>query len=89
MTSDIIPSRILIVNSKSRIYLSATFPKPNFVMVALMLLLCLTMVALTVTGLGSLISLYFLSASWVLTGIALRTEIGKLREQEAQNDYSH
>ncbi len=89
MTADIIPSQILIVNSKSQIYLSATFPKPNFVMVTLMLLLCLTMVALVTTGLGSLVSLFFISVSLALNFIALQNEIKKLRKQEVYNDYSH
>ena len=87
MTSDILPSRILIASNGTQVFVRAVFPKPNFVMVTLMLLLCLTMVALVTTGLGSLVSLYFLSASWGLTGIALKTEIGKLREQEVYNDY--
>ena len=89
MTSDIVASQILIVNSKSQIYLSATFPKPNFIIASLMLLLCLTRVDLSVTGLGSLVSLFFISVSLALNFVALQNEIKKLREQAVYNDYSH
>lgn len=89
MTTSILPSRILIVNSKSQIYLSATFHKPNSIIIMLTLLLCLTMVALAVTGLGSLVSLFFISVSLALNFIALQNEIKKLREQEVYNDYSY
>ncbi len=79
MTASILPSQFTIASNGQQVYMSAVFPKPNLAMFFLMMLLAWTIVALAVTGLGSIISLFFISVSLAITLVALEGEIKKLQ----------
>ena len=79
MAANILPSRFIIASNGSYICISAIFPKPNFAIGILALLVALTMVALATTG-PSLIAIFLISLSLGANLLALESEIRKFKE---------
>lgn len=89
MTTSILSPRFLIANSSTHICVSAVIPKPDLVNTILIVLLVWTMVALAITGLGSLVSLFLISTALAVNWLALNKAIRESRHYDYRRSSTH